>query len=435
VTRSARDPRTIYIAIAMVQAGVLTMGFLLHALYLIDRVHVDPLQLVLVGTVMEATILLCEVPTGIVADLVSRRLSVQIGYAVMASAWLLEAAVPRFGVVLAAQVLVGLGYTFTSGATQAWLAGEIGDDRVRPALLRASQIGKVTAVAAIPVAIGLGALSLRLPLLAAGVLAAALTVVLLRVMPEDGFTRAEQHGRRVHLTMLSTARDGLRAIRARTVLLLMLPVALFLGASSESIDRLWVAHVGGLGLDLTARSAVLTIGVIEGVGLLGGALALRVIRRRVDHADERRLTRMLLALLTLQTVAMFAFGIAGAVVVALPLFLVYDIVRGAQDSVYEAWLVPLVPHEVRATVLSTYGQADAVGQVGGGPLLGLIARQRSTAAAIVAGSAFLLPALASLGALRRRLSGPDVQASEPAGVVDADVDPGVPGAIPFPESR
>ncbi len=420
------DPRTIYAAIAVVQAAGSTMGYLLHALYLIDRVHVDPLQLVLVGTVMEAAALVFEVPTGVLADLVSRRLSVQIGFVVIAGAWLLEAAVPKFGVVLASQVLWAIGYTFTSGATQAWLAGEIGDENVRPVLLRASQIRKLTAVGAIPVAIALGAVSLRLPILAAGLISALLAVYLCVTMPERGFSRAARHDRRVHETMLATARDGLRAIRTRTVLVLMLPVALFLGASSEAIDRLWVAHVGALGLDLNARSAVFTIGVIEAAGLLGGALVLRGIRRRVDHHDERGLTRVLIGLLAVQFAAMFAFGVAGVVVIALPLFLIYDISRGAQDSVYEAWLVPLVPPDVRATVLSTYGQADAIGQVGGGPLLGLIARQRSTAAAMVTGALFLLPALGTLAALRRRL---------PGLVVPPNVDPGGLGALPSQESR
>ena len=72
----------------------------------------------LVGTVLEITCLLFEVPTGIVADLHSRRTSVLIGCAVVGIGLLLQA-VPLLVTVLAAQVVWGIGYTFTSGATQA----------------------------------------------------------------------------------------------------------------------------------------------------------------------------------------------------------------------------------------------------------------------------------------------------------------------------
>jgi DHA3 family tetracycline resistance protein-like MFS transporter len=421
--RRNRDPRRIYFAIAFTQAAASTLAYLLHALFLIDRVHVDPLGLVLVGTTMEATVLLFEVPSGIVADIVSRRLSVQIGFTIMAGAWLVEAAIPTFAVVVLSQVLWAIGYTFTSGATQAWLAGEIGDDHVRPVLIRASQVRMVTAIGAIPFAIVLGTISLRLPIFAAALLTFALAAFLVLTMPEEGFVRGRVH--RIGESMLATARDGLGAIRGRTVLMLMLPVALFLGASSEAIDRLWVKHVGDIGLDLTTRGSIVTIGVIEGLGLLGGALILQLVRRRVDMRDEQRLTRLLIVLLTLQTAAMFAFGLVGAVLVALPLFLAYDIARGTQDSIYEAWLVPLIPPDVRATVLSTYGQADAVGQVVGGPMLGLIASRRSTAAAMVTGAAFLLPALAVLVAIRRRVAAAVVGVRAP---VTAD-------AVPLPESR
>jgi MFS transporter, DHA3 family, tetracycline resistance protein len=424
VRRSA-DPRRIYYAIAFTQAGASTLAYLLHALFLIDRVHVDPLGLVLVGTVMEATALVFEVPTGIVADIVSRRLSVQIGFTIMASAWLLEAAIPTFAVVLLSQVLWTIGYTFTSGATQAWLAGEIGDDHVRPVLIRASQVRKMTAIGAIPVAIALGAVSLRLPIFAAAVVAFALAALLVLEMPETGFVRGRV--RRLRESMLATAGDGLHAIRGRTVLALMLPVAMFLGASSEAIDRLWVKHVGTIGLDLTTRSSIVTIGVVEGLGLLGGALILQAVRRRVDVRDEQRLTRLLIVLLTLQTAAMFAFGLVGAAAVALPLFLAYDIARGTQDSLYEAWLVPLIPQDVRATVLSTYGQADALGQVVGGPIIGLIAARRSTAAAMVTGAAFLVPALGVFVAIRRRIAGVVARAAVAA--------PPVGDAVPLAESR
>src|SRR5574338_16219 len=79
-------------------------------------VELNPLQLVLVGTVLEASTLLFEIPTGVVADTYSRRLSIIIGVFTLGAGFLLIGLARTFPLVLLAQVICGLGYTFTSGA-------------------------------------------------------------------------------------------------------------------------------------------------------------------------------------------------------------------------------------------------------------------------------------------------------------------------------
>ena len=63
-----------------------TLVWTLAPVYFVTIVGMSPLQLVLVGTFMELAIFICEVPTGIVADVVSRKLSIVIGYLVMGAA-------------------------------------------------------------------------------------------------------------------------------------------------------------------------------------------------------------------------------------------------------------------------------------------------------------------------------------------------------------
>ena len=64
-------------------------------------------------------ILLCEVPTGVIADTYSRRLSVIIGVLIMGGAFVLEGLAPLVAAVLLAEVIAGVGETFLSGATDA----------------------------------------------------------------------------------------------------------------------------------------------------------------------------------------------------------------------------------------------------------------------------------------------------------------------------
>src|SRR4030042_1008771 len=56
----------------------------------------SPIQLVLVGTTLEVSAFLFEVPTGVVADEYSRRLSIIIGYLLMGAGFLVEGLFPVF---------------------------------------------------------------------------------------------------------------------------------------------------------------------------------------------------------------------------------------------------------------------------------------------------------------------------------------------------
>src|SRR5215208_914188 len=117
------------------------MVFVTNSLYEATVAGLAPLQLVLVGTAMELSTFLFEVPTGLVADIYSRRLSIVIGYMLMGLGFLSEGFFPAFGPSLLAQVVWGIGYTFTSGAKQAWITDEIGEEGANKLFLRAARLG------------------------------------------------------------------------------------------------------------------------------------------------------------------------------------------------------------------------------------------------------------------------------------------------------
>ncbi|MDA1258328.1 MAG: MFS transporter, partial [Chloroflexi bacterium] len=97
----------------------------------------NPFQLLLVGAVLEGSVLIAEVPTGIVADAYSRRRSVIIGYAILAIGFLIWGSIASLETILLAQVFWAVGFAFTSGAQNTWIADEVGDDDVGPIFLRA----------------------------------------------------------------------------------------------------------------------------------------------------------------------------------------------------------------------------------------------------------------------------------------------------------
>lgn len=122
------EAKKVYLILSSASAFFFTTVFTINLVYQLQVVHLSPLQLVLVGTVLEVTIFLTQVPTGALADVYSRRLAVIVGLVLMGVGSLLEGVIPQFWAILLSQVFWGAGVTFTDGADSAWIADEVGDE-------------------------------------------------------------------------------------------------------------------------------------------------------------------------------------------------------------------------------------------------------------------------------------------------------------------
>jgi DHA3 family tetracycline resistance protein-like MFS transporter len=365
-------------------------------------VGMSPLQLVLVGSVLEITILLCEVPTGVIADLVSRRLSIILGFAITAIAYLLQAAIPTFPVAVLGAVIWGVGVTCISGAYDAWLADEIGQERLADALLRGEQIARIAALFGLAGSAALGSLWLGLPVLVGGLLFAACAVYCLIAMPEKNFHRAAADERSTWRKMAVTLRDGVRVVRRRPNLLRLLGVLFFFGLFSEAWDRLWQAHlVTTFDLaTLTPFAPIVLLAVLGGVEMLVAIGAAELLRRRLRPDDTDQTRRLVFAFTAVMVLGLLAYGLAPHIGVALIAFLGFSVARGLIGPLLNTWQNAQIDDpRVRATVLSLGGQSDALGQLAGGLPLGAVGN-RSLRAAFLVSALLLVP---NLWLLRPRL--------------------------------
>src|SRR5215510_6344898 len=151
------DATRVYLFIEFAASAFFSMMFVVTSLYEAIVAGLTPVQLILVGTTLEVSAFLFEVPTGVVADVYSRKLSIVIGYLLMGVGFLVEGFLPFFLTILLAQVIWGLGYTFTSGATQAWITDEIGEDDANKLFLRATRIGLYASLIGMGLAMLVGA--------------------------------------------------------------------------------------------------------------------------------------------------------------------------------------------------------------------------------------------------------------------------------------
>jgi DHA3 family tetracycline resistance protein-like MFS transporter len=384
-----------YLILGGASAFFSTIMVTLNSVYQLQVAHLNPLQLVLVGTVLEITCFLTQVPTGVLADVYSRRLAVIIGIFLIGAGFLLEGAIPRFETILLAQVIWGVGATFTDGADTAWITDEIGEERVAHAFLRSSQLGQAASLVAIPISVALGSEQLNLPILVGGGLFLLLGVFLIVFMPEQGFKPTPRENRTSWQAMAETTKSGVRLIRVRPILLTFLGITLLYGAFSEGFDRLQVAHL----IDdfrfpaLGNLQPVVWFGIISAVSELLCIGATEVIRRRLDMNNHRVVAWVLFAFTALLSASVVAFALAGSFYLALAVFWSASVFRTIRVPLFRAWQTQSIDSRVRATVLSIDGQTDALGQIAGGPALGAIANYGSLRAALTIAGVILTPAL------------------------------------------
>jgi DHA3 family tetracycline resistance protein-like MFS transporter len=387
------------------ESFAMALAWTVAAVYFVSVVDMSPLELVLVGTAMEVAYFVFEVPTGVVADTYSRRASVIVAQVIMGAAFVVTGLFADVGVILAAAALTGFGWTFKSGAIDAWLADEIGSESLGTAYQRGKQVSRVLELAGIGVAVGLALVDLRLPIVVGGVVLIALGAFLLVAMPETGFRPASREGVSAAHSMGRTAFDGGRLIRARPVLLLILGITFFGGMWSESVDRLWEAHflvdVGGPGL--ASLDPIIWFGVLNAGALVLAIAVAQPLSRRFSHASWRGMTKSLLWLDAAMLVGTLAFALAGSFAVALIAYWAIVVARSLASPVYSTWLNSNIDDSsVRATVISMTNLGDSAGEWGGGPALGVVGNLFGIRAALAAGAAVLAPALALYTVALRR---------------------------------
>ena len=363
--------------------------------YQVERVGLNPLQLVLVGTVLEISVFIFEIPTGVVADVYSRRLSVIIGSLLIGFGFIVEGTLPIFAWVLVAQVLWGVGATFTSGAGDAWLADEIGEAAAGQAYLRGSQAGHVAGIIGIVLSVALASIHLQLAIIIGGGLHILTAVYLLVFMPEEGFTPKRKTDHATGGAMTQTMGDGIQMVRRRPVLLTILTAAVVYGAASESYDRLWTPHIlHNFALPhIGDFEPVVWFGIIAMVSSFIGIFVTEFIRRRVETSSHESMARTLLRINTLIIILIAIFAMTESFGLALIAFWMIGPLRGLTGPLQTAWVNQGIDPNVRATLLSITAQADAIGQISGGPALGYIGNVFGVRSALALGSFLLTPTL------------------------------------------
>ena len=417
MTSRRGDPATVFVRGLGTAEGLEWGVWLALTVFWIVELDLSPGQLVLLGVALEVAALISETPTGVVADVYSRRRSVVLAQLIMGIAFIWAFASTNFWVILPAQALIGFGWTFRTGADTAWVTDElkggsaVDDDEIERLLLRRHRWGIALSLIVGPVTIALGWWqSVRWVGIAIGIVYILLGAWMAVAMTEEHFTPARDRD----VGLLQTFQDGLNAIRVRPRLRVLVVVTFLFYLGADVFDRLGYVHfLDSAGLDDVSEGgeSLLVLGILFFVLALGGLLVNRVAEHYLGSG--KGVVRLAVTLLVVATLGGLIAAVTSLVVVIAIGYLFQDSVREALWPVLEGWANRDAPSEVRATVHSLLGQMTSVGQISGAAVLGLVAEASSIPLAMAIGAACF--GLAATVAVRG--IAPDASASDGPAIV------------------
>lgn len=184
-------------------------------------------------------------------------------------------------------------------------------------------------------------------------------------------------------------------LRIRPALVGILLIGFFFGLYSEGYDRLWTASL----LERFELPALAGLNEVAWMGLISASIQILsagstwLAEKRLDFSQSARMINVMAGLSTLLLAALAGFALIGSLGLAVSLVIAVGVIRETIYPLYTAWVNQRLDSNVRATVLSMSSQVDAVGQIAGGPVVGVVAKQFTLQAGLLSSVVLLSPVL------------------------------------------
>ena len=392
-------PQKLYYLIKFCDSFFFSLATVTYGVYAVRHGHLEAYELILIGTAMELAIFITEVPTGIIADRYTRKGSILIGLFVMSASIAIVGLSPTFTGIGLGMFSWGLGYSFISGAQEAWLSDEVGETKANKTFIKAAQWQMTGGVLSIIPSIILAGINPHLPFITAAVFYALLMLFLLVHMPEKGFIRSAHNV----TGSLSILPDGFwTRLKSNHPMFIGIVTSICIAVTMETSMR-FMPHVMlnlqnmpsipfmnylPFGTSSDAESSELGwFGIIEGGGYLSALLGTFFVGKLVNTERLPSISRALTLLTLLASISALLFGSSNGFLTAL---FSYWLLIAAEESMYPiriAFVNRGVQSSERATLISIINQATSFGEMSTGPIMAVVAVSKSVSFALITSAA------------------------------------------------
>lgn len=391
-----KGPASLYLSQAFLSQLFFWTVFAVNLLYHVQIVGMNALQLVLAGTVLELTVFICEIPTGLIADYKGRKFSIVLGYLLIGMGFLIEGLFPIFTTILISQVIWGIGYTCISGALQAWITDEIGLNKVDKVFINSTKYEHVGTLFGILLAVGIGYLSLQASIIVGGVGFFFLSLYLSKSMTETkGIKQEDRESLSFIHDMKSMLASVFSSFKVNRILRYVILIALIVGVYSEGFDRLWISHISNsIKGALSEKNMIFLVGGLQFATSILTIIVFQFLNRMSEKIQFNRLYKVLRLSYLILIVALIGFAFSTNLMGFMFFFLIFQVIRYVTSTFETIWFNQLITDSSkRATFFSVKGQVDAIGQIGGGPVSGFISQYSSIKIGLTISALLLTPVL------------------------------------------
>ncbi len=355
----------------ILQRGVINLGMTMMMtaaiVYRIDYAKLVPYQLILLGTALEIAVIFFEVPTGIIADKYSRKLSVILGFFIIGIGFLIELSSLKFLWIFIAQIVWGFGYTFISGALDAWISDETYNLEIELTYIKGNAISKWMKICGINSALLLGLINIRLPMFTGALIFIVMSLLLEFLMKENKIHH------RITYSMIHQFKLGVKHIIKHPLLKIFVMTAFLLGLFSEGIDRLEEFIILDRVKDtlFSQLPSIYIVSIMHMIVAILGIIMLGINKKYVSEGIKTY--RWFMMLLMMMSFSLFIFAYVNQAYIAMAGFFFFRMTREGIEPLYMSIQAREISSNIKATVMSTFGQIDGIGQIASGLIMTMLA--------------------------------------------------------------
>ncbi|MBP6885827.1 MAG: MFS transporter [Candidatus Pacebacteria bacterium] len=328
------------------------------------------LEVNLVNFSFFTTLFLCEIPTGAFADVFGRKRSYVLSCALVAAGMVTYGCATSFWGYVAAEVIIGIGLTFASGAFRAWLVDRLHHQGYRDSLTdifaREEQMAGGIGILAPILGVYLATFGVALPWHAGGIMMAIASILAARYMrEEDEFVKTTVSLRGGYLRMRDIAVQSAQYSRTNTAVRFILAMSILQTFAVQALNMQWQPFFRSLTVSTTSLGYIFASMSIA--LMVGSGYARRFLRFFGSERTALLAAQALTGISILATVATSTFGIV------LAAFLMHEIGRGIINPLRDVYLNDNIPPQERATIISFAALASHIGGMAGLLASGVIA--------------------------------------------------------------
>lgn len=338
-----------------------------YVLFLINQ-GLNLFEVNMVNVVFFVTMFVFEIPTGVIADVLGRKISVIAGFFIPAIGMIMYFFADSFLICALAEAISAIGFTCITGAFDAWLVDELRhygyQEKPRWIFARGQQLGRLAGLISAMIGAFLGNHNLALPWLASGFFMTLGTIIAILIMKETTFMPTSFSFKKNWQDMFKTFKIGMSYAKNNSPVRFLISMSIIQSLSFMAPNMQWTVWFNQL-LDDTKNLGLIWWGVT--LAMMAGSGCARIISNKWNEKTMLMLTQIGIG------VCVAIASLSTMIGLSLIFFLLHELGRGFYRPIKDDYLNANIPSEQRATLISTEAMAFHFGGAFGLALSGAVA--------------------------------------------------------------